>query len=57
MANITYVDTAYVRQWAREKGLFFGTRGHLPEEVIEAFNKAHKVKRYRSKNPSTLQAV
>lgn len=52
MSEITEVDTAFVRAWARKKGFKVGNRGHLPEEVVEAFNKAHRTKRYTSGNPS-----
>lgn len=35
-----------VRNWARSKGYDVGSRGRFSAEVIEAFNKAHRVKAY-----------
>lgn len=54
--TIEEVDAAYVRAWARKRGYSVGSRGHLPEEVAEAFNRAHRTKRYVSKNPALAGA-
>lgn len=40
------VSAAFVRAWARRKGFYVGQRGRLDSDVVEAFNKAHRVKRY-----------
>lgn len=40
------VSAAFVRAWARRKGLTVGLRGRLNPNVVEAFNKAHRVKYY-----------
>lgn len=55
--NKTEVDAGYVREWARKRGLRVGLRGHLPQEVIDAFNKAHRTKHFSTKNPSTLKLL
>lgn len=54
--NIELVNAAAVRAWAIEHGLTVGQRGHLPQAVIDAYNKAHRTKRFESKNPSTVGA-
>jgi hypothetical protein len=45
------VPAADVRQWANKKGFDVGTRGHLPQNVIEKFNRAHPSKEFVSGNP------
>lgn len=40
-----------VRVWAAKKGLSVGTRGHLPVEVIGAFNRAHRRRQFTNRNP------
>jgi hypothetical protein len=45
------VSAAVVRAWARAKGLTVGKRGHLPQEVIEAYNRAHRAKEFVNPNP------
>lgn len=35
-----------VRIWAQNKGYAVGSRGRFAADVIEAFNKAHRVKKY-----------
>lgn len=44
----TLVSIADVRAWAIARGLAVGARGRLSQEVIEAFNSAHRVKEYRA---------
>lgn len=44
--EIEIVTDAQVRAWAVRKGLCSGVRGRLPLSTIEAYNKAHKVRRY-----------
>ena len=45
------VSAADVRDWARREGLTVRERGHIPEDVIAAFNRAHRFVRYESSNP------
>ncbi len=45
------VSASMVRAWARRRGLPVGQRGHLPESVIRAFNKAHRTKQFVNSNP------
>ena len=40
------VSAAEVRAWALDRGLTVGARGRLSADVIEAFNKAHRVKKF-----------
>lgn len=46
-ATPTEVDAQEVRYWAKGRGFSVGTRGRIPADVIEAFNKAHRTKEYR----------
>jgi hypothetical protein len=50
-AEKTQVDAAVVREWANQNGRQVGARGHLPKDVVEAFNRAHRVKVYTNRNP------
>lgn len=45
------VSAAEVRDWARQRGFEVGTRGHIRQDVVEAFNRAHRVKEYVNTNP------
>lgn len=49
----TEVGADVVRAWAREKGMTVGNRGHLPQSVIDTFNRRHRKVRFTSRNPST----
>jgi len=53
MNEIEHVEVGAdrVRSWAREQGYEVGTRGHLPVDVVERFNKRHRKQRYVNKNP------
>ena len=55
-ATKTEVSASVVRAWAKARGLTVGERGHLPQSVIDAYNKAHRSKCFRSKNPSRKAA-
>ncbi len=43
---------ADVRAWARDQNIPVGTRGHLPGDVIDRFNKAHRVNQFENTNPA-----
>lgn len=45
--------TAEVRAWAARKGLPVGSRGHMPQDVYDRFNRAHRAKVAVNNNPST----
>lgn len=45
------VPASEVRNWARSKGFAVGDRGHLPQHVIEAYNRQHRVKVFVNQNP------
>ena len=45
------VPASTVRQWANKRGIQVGTRGHLPQAVVEKFNRAHPTKEFTSSNP------
>ena len=45
------VNANDVRSWAREKGYEVGTRGHLPVDVIDRYNRQHRKRQYTNKNP------
>lgn len=45
------VSASVVRAWARARGMVVGTRGHLPQDVILAYNRAHRAKVFSNKNP------
>lgn len=49
--TITYVTASEVRAWALKRGLTVGKRGHINKSVVEAFNRAHRVKQYVNTNP------
>lgn len=51
MSERTTVSASFVRSWARRRGLTVGQRGHLPQNVIQAFNRAHKTKVFVNANP------
>jgi hypothetical protein len=40
------VPMSEVRAWAQRRGLPVNPTGNLPTTVIEAFNRAHRTKRY-----------
>lgn len=40
-----------VRVWAAKNGMKVGSRGHLPVEVIGAFNRRHRTKAFVNRNP------
>jgi len=52
MAEVQEATAAEVRAWARKRGIPVGNRGHIDRVVIGAFNRAHRVKQFTSKNPS-----
>lgn len=43
------VPAATVREWARSNGMTVGTRGRLDPDVVKAFSKANKGKKYTPK--------
>ena len=45
------VPISTVRAWARTRGLEVGARGHLPEAVIDRFNRSHRRREAVSRNP------
>lgn len=45
------VSASFVRSWARRKGFAVGQRGHLPKNVVEAFNRAHRTRYFTNTNP------
>jgi hypothetical protein len=51
------VSASVVRAWARRRGLTVGNRGHLAQSVIDAFNRAHRVKYFVNTNPSVRRAA
>ena len=46
--TVAYIGAADVRTWAIAKGLTVGARGPLPQNVIDAFNKAHRAKKFKT---------
>jgi hypothetical protein len=46
----TPVTAKEVRAWALENGLQVGTRGHLPGDVIKAYNRGRR-RKFQSRNP------
>lgn len=46
IAEPTIVSMAEVRAWAMKKGYDVNVSGNLPGAVVEAFNKAHRTKRF-----------
>lgn len=42
-----------VRAWARDRGLPVGTRGHLSQDLIDQFNRAHRKVAATNSNPMT----
>ena len=55
--QLEQVSAAYVRAWARSRGMLVGARGRLSPEVIAAFNKAHRVKMFVSTTATTKALV
>lgn len=52
------VNAAEVRSWAGSKGLEVAdTRGRLPFAVVDAYNKAHRSKRYAVGGPAKTISV
>jgi len=51
LSGPTIVPISVVRQWAADRGLPVGSRGHLPQTVIDQFNRRHRRKQAVSKNP------
>lgn len=51
------VPIAQVRAWAIGRGLPVGTRGHIKESVIDAYNRRHRKTSATSANPWTQKAV
>lgn len=49
--DITEVGAETVRRWARENGHEVGSRGHMPQTLIDAFNRRHRKKRFTNTNP------
>lgn len=47
----TEAPIAEVRAWANSNGYAVGKRGHLPAEVVDAFNRRHRVRQATNKNP------
>jgi hypothetical protein len=47
----TEVGANTVRAWARENGFEVGTRGHLSNDLVNAFNRRHRKQRFTNKNP------
>ncbi len=37
--------TAEVREWARTRGYDVGERGRLPQDVLTAWNRAHRTRK------------
>ncbi len=50
MERVT-VPTAVVRAWARQNGYEVGIRGHIRQEILDAFNKKHRKKQAANTNP------
>lgn len=48
---VAEATAAEVRAWAKKAGLVVGRRGHLPLEVVAAFNRRHRRKQFTNKNP------
>lgn len=46
IADKTIVPMSEVRAWAMKKGYDVNVAGNLPAAVVEAFNGAHRTKRY-----------
>lgn len=44
-------SAADVRAWARNNDLEVGSRGHLPQDVIDRFNRRHK-RQFANSNPN-----
>jgi hypothetical protein len=40
-----------VRAWARDRGIPVGNRGHLSQELIDQFNRAHRKVSATNSNP------
>lgn len=49
MATRKNVPASVVRTWAAEQGIEVGSRGRLHPDVVKAFHKANKSKRYEPK--------
>jgi len=47
VAGKTLPTTAEVRAWATTKGLTHGTRGSLPAQVVQAWNRTHRTRSYQ----------
>lgn len=48
------VPLSEVRAWAARKGFEVGRRGHISEQIIARFNRAHQRKVAASKNPKAV---
>ena len=51
MTDRKIVPIRKVRAWARKRGIPVGTRGHLPQELIDQFNRAHRTVAAENSNP------
>ena len=50
--EIRTASTSEVRTWARNRGYTVGTKGHLPNQVIQKFNRSHRKVQAVDNNPS-----
>jgi hypothetical protein len=55
--SVQQVTASEVRAWARRRGYTVGVRGHLSVQVVEAFNRAHRVKAFTNRNPKVKVAA
>ena len=46
----TRVPAATVRAWAKDRGYWVGSRGHLPETLVREYNRTHRTF-FQSGNP------
>ena len=53
--EVIEVPASVVRDWARNKGLEVGVRGHLSVDVTDRFNRQHRKRQYTNRNPSVAR--
>lgn len=53
-----WVEAKEVRAWLKTRNVgTIGTRGHLSQEAIDRFNRAHKRRQFSNKNPMSQRRV
>lgn len=49
--EVRIASPSEVRDWARRRGFEVGNRGHMPTDVIDRYNRKHRLSRFENKNP------